>query len=257
VPRTVQLDPLRLKQVLINLLSNACKYTAQGTVALQARLLADGQLQLLMADTGIGIGPAEQAQLFRPFATVHEASGLAVPEGSTGLGLLTSRRVSELMGATLALDSQPGAGTRALLTLPLPAAVPEPDTTRSGTVVVCDDDDTSRVLLTQMLRLNGYETHDTADSSAALQRWREGGVRALVSDLDLPGMSGLDLIRWLRREESASDEGRRTVVIVCSGSPVPAADGAVDQGLYDAYLVKPVQMRTLTDTLQRLGVAAA
>ncbi len=256
VPRTVQLDPLRLKQVLINLLSNACKYTAQGTVTLQARVLEDGQLQLVVADTGIGIAEAEQAQLFRPFATVHEPTGLAVPEGSTGLGLVTSRRVAELMGATLVLDSAPGTGTRAILTLP--AMTPEDGAgARPGTVVVCDDDDTSRVLLTQMLRLNGYETHDTADSGAALQRWREGGVRALVSDLDLPGMSGLELIRSLRSEEAAAEDGSRTVVIVCSGSPVPAADGAVEQGLYDAYLVKPVQVRTLTDTLQRLGVAAA
>jgi two-component system, NarL family, sensor histidine kinase EvgS len=121
-------------------------------------------------------------------------------------------------------------------------------------VVVCDDDDTSRVLMTQMLRLSGYEAHDTASASDALQRWRDGGVGALVSDLDLPGMSGIELIRALRAEEGAREAGARTAVIVCSGSPVPAADGSAVQLLYDAYLVKPVQVRTLTDTLQRLGV---
>jgi two-component system, NarL family, sensor histidine kinase EvgS len=78
-----------------------------------------------------------------------------------------------------------------------------------------------------------------------------------VSDLDLPGMSGLELIRSLRDEEASAAERDRTVVIVCSGSPVPAADGVAEQRLYDAYLVKPVQVSTLTDTLARLGVAAA
>ena len=260
VPRTVQLDPLRLKQLLINLLSNACKYTVHGGVALRATMDDAQALRVVVADTGIGIGAAEQERLFRPFVTLAE--GVAVPpEGSTGLGLATSRHVAELMGATLTLASTPGVGTQATLVLPLQAALgdpPLPDAdTRQGTVVVCDDDDTSRVLLTEMLRLKGYDTHDTADSASALQRWREGGVRALVSDLDLPGMSGLELIRSLRDEEAGAAERERTVVIVCSGSPVPAADDATEQRLYDAYLVKPVQMSTLTDTLQRLGVVAA
>jgi CheY-like chemotaxis protein len=79
-----------------------------------------------------------------------------------------------------------------------------------------------------------------------------------VSDLDLPGMSGLDLIRALRSEEqaNAANAHPRTVVIVCSGSQVPAADADNTQPLYDAYLSKPVQVSTLADTLQRLGVAA-
>jgi two-component system sensor histidine kinase EvgS len=260
VPRTVQLDPLRLKQVVINLLSNACKYTAQGSVTLRAVMVDAQTLRVDVIDTGIGIAAAEQELLFKPFVTLAE--GVAVPpEGSTGLGLVTSRHVADLMGATLTLDSVLGEGTRATLVLPLQAALGAPPgpaaSARPGTVVVCDDDDTSRLLLTEMLRLKGYDTHDTADSASALQRWREGGVRALVSDLDLPGMSGLELIRSLRDEERQGGQRERTVVIVCSGSPVPAADDAAEQRLYDAYLVKPVQVSTLTDTLQRLGVAAA
>jgi two-component system, NarL family, sensor histidine kinase EvgS len=273
VPHTVQLDPLRLKQVLINLLSNACKYTERGVVSLTASMAAPQRLLLEVADTGVGIGPAEQALLFQPFVTLH-GEDKPVPEGSSGLGLATCRRVAELMGAELRLQSQTGRGTRVQLWLPLvqpqpPAAGAEPGAaaagvataaatgTGTGTVVVCDDDDTSRVLLTQMLRLKGYHTHDTGSSALALQRWREGGVRALVSDLDLPGMSGIELIRSLRSEERLGAGGSRTVVIVCSGSPVPAADGGMAQDLYDAYLVKPVQVSTLTDTLRRLGVVAA
>jgi two-component system sensor histidine kinase EvgS len=255
VPRTLETDPLRLKQVLINLLSNACKYTEAGQVSLHAERTGDGALRLVVADTGVGLTAAEQQQLFQPYATLD--SGAAVPEGRTGLGLVTSRRLAELLGARLDLHSSPGRGTRVSLTLPLPAEPRSmPGAGLPGTVVVCDDDDTSRLLLAHMLRRAGYAIGETGHSAEALDLWRRGGVRALITDLDLPGMSGLDLMRTLRREEAAAGQLGRTRVVVCSGSPVPTADGASDRARYDAYLVKPVTLGTLTDTLRRLGVLA-
>jgi two-component system sensor histidine kinase EvgS len=253
VPRTVQTDPLRLKQVLTNLLSNACKYTAQGRVSLQARRTATGALQLLVADTGIGIAPDAQTRLFAPYVTLDDPRAEPGAQRSSGLGLATTRRLATLLGGQIELHSQPGQGTQVSFTLPLPAQCPQA-TASPGSIVVCDDDDTSRLLMVLMLRRQGFDIQDTASGSDALQRWRSGGVSALVSDLDMPGMGGLDLIRTLRAEEQAA--GSRTAVIVCSGSPVPSADGQAEQGLYDAYLVKPVDVSTLTDTLQRLGVVA-
>ena len=253
VPRTVQTDPLRLKQVLTNLLSNACKYTAQGSVSLQARCTADGALQLRVADTGIGIDPAAQATLFAPYVTLDDPRADPGAQHSTGLGLATTRRLATLLGGLIELHSQPGQGTQVSFTLPLPALGPQA-TASAGSIVVCDDDDTSRLLMVLMLRRQGFDIQDTASGADALKRWRSGGVSALVSDLDMPGMGGLDLIRTLRAEEQSA--GKHTAVIVCSGSPVPGADGHAEQGLYDAYLVKPVDVSTLTDTLQRLGVVA-
>jgi two-component system sensor histidine kinase EvgS len=256
VPRTIDHDPLRLKQVLTNLLSNACKYTLHGSVTLSAERAPDsdgrGALRLVVADTGIGISQAEQARLFQPFVTLDDPRAGDAGSTSSGLGLAVSRRIAELMGGTLDLHSSVRSGTRATLLLPLPADT-APVPRGPGTVVVCDDDDTSRLLLAHMLRRQGFDTCETGDSAEALALWRRGGVRVLVSDLDMPGMSGLDLIRTLRSEES---DGRdeRIVIIVCSGSPVPAADDASCAGLYDAYLVKPVAVTTLTDTLKRLGV---
>lgn len=255
VPRTLETDPLRLKQVLINLLSNACKYTDSGTVSLHAERTGDGALRLVVADTGVGIEPAQQQRLFQPYVTLD--SGAPVPEGRTGLGLATSRRLADLLGARLDLHSSPGRGTRVSLTLPLPEpARTAPGAAPQGTVVVCDDDDTSRLLLAHMLRRAGYAIGETGHSAEALALWRRGGVRALVTDLDLPGMSGLDLMRALRREEAAAGLAGRTRVVVCSGSAVPVADPLAQRPLYDAYLVKPVTLGTLTDTLQRLGVWA-
>ncbi len=255
VPRTLETDPLRLKQVLINLLSNACKYTEAGTVSLHAERTGDGALRLVVSDTGAGLTPAEQSRLFQPYATLDNAA--PVPEGSTGLGLLTSRRLADLLGGQLDLHSSPGRGTRVSLTLPLPPDAPvRSGQVPNGTVVVCDDDDTSRLLLAQMLRRAGYAIGETGHSAEALELWRRGGVQALITDLDLPGMSGLDLMRAVRSEEAAAGQAGRTRVVVCSGSPVPAADRTAERQLYDAYLVKPVTLGTLTDTLQRLGVAA-
>lgn len=255
VPRTIETDPLRLKQVLINLLSNACKYTEQGQVSLHAECTGDHALRLVVADTGVGISVAEQGLLFEPFATLGGEQ--PVPEGRTGLGLATSRRLAQLLGGQLHVHSSPGRGTRVSLMLPLPdAAAATQAEPRAGTVVVCDDDDTSRLLLAQMLRRAGYAIGETGHSAEALDLWRRGGVRAVITDLDMPGMSGLQLMRTMREEEARAGQTGRTRMVVCSGSPVPAADQAAERGLYDAYLVKPVTLGTLTDTLQRLGVAA-
>ena len=258
VPRTLQTDPLRLKQVLINLLSNACKYTLQGQVALRARRTSEGLLCIEVTDTGIGIDADAQALLFAPFVTLDDPQAPSNNEGSTGLGLATSRRVAALMHGRIELHSAPGLGTQAQLLLPWPqqnpAARPAGMGERTGPILICDDDETSRLLLVLMLRRQGFETLDTPDGAQALALWRQGGVRALITDLDLPGMNGLELIRHLRAEEGAPEQ--RMPVVVCSGSPVPRADADTHRAQYDAYFVKPVDVRTLAVALERLGVVS-
>lgn len=267
VPRTVMLDPMRLKQVLTNLLSNACKYTHEGQVSLHAARAPGGALQFGVSDTGIGIGIAEdaQSQLFEPFVTLDNPLAGTRLEGSTGLGLSICRRVATLMHGSVALESTPGQGTRATFTLPLPLPLPlslpplagavattAAMATSTGRILVCDDDETSRLLLAHMLRRHGFDVVETADGDTALSLWRLGGVRALITDLDLPGLNGLNLIRTVRAEEAGHDT--RTPVIVCSGSPVPAADALPAAALQDAYLVKPVEVATLTAALRDLHV---
>ena len=252
VPRTVTLDPLRLKQVLINLLSNACKYTQAGQVRLAATRDSDGWLRLEVADTGIGMAAESQARVFEPYVTLDDPRAGGPQPGSSGLGLTTSRRIAQLMGGEIELHSQPEQGTRVALRLPWPVAATTPPAPHRGALLLCDDDEVSRLLLAQMLRQQGFEVAETGDSQEALAWWRQGGVRALVTDLDLPGMGGLQLIRRMREETAAG--APRTPVLVCSGSPVPAADDAEASSLYDAYLVKPVEVATLAGALQRLGV---
>lgn len=255
LPRTVSLDGLRLKQVLTNLLSNACKYTLAGRVSLQAGRRADGALCFVVADTGIGIDPAQQGRLFQPFVTLDDPGADTPAEGSSGLGLATCRRIADLMGGSITLDSVAGGGTRVQFTVPLAHERPAQPVVE-GAIVVCDDDETSRLLIAHMLRREGFSVRETGDAAEALAMWRRGGVRALVTDLDLPGMGGLELIRRVRAETTAG--APHTWVIVCSGSPVPVdeASAAADPG-HDAYIVKPFEMATLVETLRRLGIAQA
>jgi two-component system, NarL family, sensor histidine kinase EvgS len=143
-------------------------------------------------------------------------------------------------------------------TVPVVADTPN----RSGKILVCDDDPVSRMMMTQMLKRAGFDAEDTSDGAEALQRWRQGGVAAIVTDLDMPGLSGLQLMRSVREAEAqarlkpGAAHPAPTVLVVCSGSELPdAGDSVRDDNLHDAYLVKPVQMDILAQTLRDVGFA--
>ena len=252
VPSTVHADPLRLKQVLTNLLNNAVKYTRRGEVqlSLSCDTLPDGQpaLRFVVRDTGDGIAPELQHRLFEPFAT--GASGPDADTPSTGLGLSICQRLVALMHGQLTLNSTPGQGTEVVVQVPLlrPAGTRLP---RDGVVMVCDDDPVSRLLMAQILARSGLEVITVGGGEEALARWRQGGVRLLVTDLSMPGLDGQALIDTLRAEEAAQARTERTAIVVCSGNPAPIEEGPPP---YDAFISKPVDMNTLRDTLDALGI---
>lgn len=281
LPAQVHLDALRLRQVVMNLLSNAFKYTPAGRVELVAMRRdpttpgGPPLLAVTVSDNGPGIAPALRERLFTPFAT---APGAVTPgEGSSGLGLAISRQLAGLMGGRLDLVSAPGEGTRVTLVVPLvvPRGVPlvaphqpaadaspaflagpaheaAPATTRHGVLVVCDDDTTSRLLLAHLLRDRGYTVEEADRAELALQRCAQGGVAAVVTDLEMPGLGGLGLLQALRRQQAA---GRDTpALVVCSGDPVDLPGARDTAHLADARLVKPVDLQALLQTLTRLGV---
>jgi two-component system sensor histidine kinase EvgS len=256
VPDEIFLDPLRLKQVLVNLLSNAVKYTTRGSVSLQVSLAGGGlqshTLRFRVADTGIGIPAEQQRKLFTPFATADDQAGrVPMPEGSTGLGLTISRHLAGMMGGAVELHSTPGLGTEVDFTIPMAAsrqAPPRPDPAAAArrAVLVCDDDDASRILMARLLEQLGFPVLEAHDGGAALERWRAGGVHALVTDLHMRGMNGLQLIRQIRGEEDAA--AGRTRIVIVSGSP-PPAEWSGDDAPYDAFFEKPADMRALAAVL--------
>lgn len=281
LPARIHHDPLRLKQLLTNLLSNAVKYTASGSVRLAAEASADGRLRISVSDTGPGLSEADQARLFQPFVTLDIPNQPAPEMGRSGLGLSICRRIVTHMGGEIALTSELGVGTRLTVLLPLRPVAPLPSALQSAveaegpsaapsaghTVLVCDDDATSRLLMVHMLRLRGLATLDTGMAEDALRLWRRGGIAAIVTDLDMPGMDGRALLRAVRSEEAARAAAQpdaslpRTLLVVCSGSSLDTDSAELGQArvseLADATLLKPVDADTLATALVRLGVTLA
>jgi two-component system, NarL family, sensor histidine kinase EvgS len=261
LPRSVQADPLRLKQVLTNLLSNAIKYTERGSVDVYAACATlPGNmpaLSFVVQDTGVGISAEQQQRLFEPFAAADPGAGAR----STGLGLSVSRRLVDLMGGRIDIASTAGRGTRATVLVPWvqPAPVVQSDATPAdAALLVCDDDPVSRLLLAELLRGQGYRVLEAGGAQEALEIWRGGAVRLIITDLNMPHESGLELIAALRTEEARRGAGARfavrTPVVVCSGDWAPIEQTA-DAATHDAFIAKPVQLQTLLDTLAHLGIA--
>jgi two-component system sensor histidine kinase EvgS len=262
VPRTLLHDPLRLRQVLTNLLSNACKYTEQGSVRLEVAR-SDGELSFSVLDTGPGIAAENLERLFQPFVRLGEAAQPLPEVGSSGLGLSVCQRIAQAAGGRMSVRSQLGAGTQFSLHLPIreaaeqpvpsvpaPKPLEPPGDEPSPRLVVCDDDPVSRMLIAQMLRLRGYVVVEAADGEAALQALKETPAQALITDLNMPGMSGRELIDSLRIAEAG--RAQRTVVIICSGDAPPPVDES--KVPYDAYLLKPLQSGMLVRALAEHGV---
>jgi two-component system, NarL family, sensor histidine kinase EvgS len=269
LPERIDCDALRLRQVLTNLLSNACKYTERGVVRLEVTRQAPAPgaartlLELAVHDTGIGLDAAQRARLFEPFATLHDGTLAPRPSGSSGLGLVMSRRIAQAMGGTIEVRSTPGSGSVFSFVLPvaaaagaeaLPATALPPDPASvAADVAVCDDDAVSRMLVAQMLRLRGYRVREADGGAEVLSLRQHQGLRAVVTDLDMPGMSGRELIGRLREQDRTA--AQRTVVVVCSGSDVASHGDELDvASQVDAYLRKPVHMDQLLRTLAELGV---
>jgi two-component system, NarL family, sensor histidine kinase EvgS len=257
VPRTVCADPLRLKQVLTNVLNNAAKYTEHGSIEFSLHVTHHTEggvvLRFMVEDTGAGIEPDMRERLFKPFAASNGGT-LRSDLRSTGLGLAHCQRLLALMKGTLDIDSQPRHGTRVTIGVPLTtqSAAPAAAAVRTdGAVLVCDDDTVSSTLLAEMLRSDGHAVVVVDNVDAALERWRLGDICAVISDLNMPEAGGDKLVRQLRAEERT--QSTRTVLIICSGDPAPPLTEQAPP--FDAFISKPVDMRTLSDTLRSLGVA--
>ncbi len=243
VPRALRGDPGRLRQVLLNLVGNALKFTAHGEVAVR--------LRFEVADTGIGISPEQQARIFEPFAQAHRSTTREY--GGTGLGLAIAKELVGLMGGEIGVESEPGRGSRfwftvRLLREPSPAeapAPPRPDL-RGLRVLVIDDNDTSRAFLEEQLRAWGLRTDGASDGRSALPRLRAALEAAdpyalVLLDALMPGVSGRQLVRAIHAAPALS---RTPVVLLTAiGEKDPHPPGVV------ATLAKPVRETRLAECL--------
>ncbi len=264
VPTALRGDPGRLRQVLINYLNNAAKFTAAGTITIDVELATreadDVTLRFSVRDTGIGIPPDRIDRLFQPFTQGDTSTTRRF--GGTGLGLAICRRLSELMGGAVGVESKPGEGSCFWFTARLglreqpAAAMPSwPDAAR---VLIADDHPAQRDGLVAMVRRLGLEADGCADGNEALEALRRANTAgqpyaALLLDDRMPGLDGVATL-----EELARDLQWRALPVALLASPMRRAE--LSRGAFampSAWLSKPPARQVLIDCLEKLLRRAA
>jgi CheY-like chemotaxis protein len=206
-------DLTRLRQIILNLLANACKFTTDGEVAIEVareRQGAGDVIRFTVRDTGIGMTSEQMSKLFQEFSQADSSTTRRF--GGTGLGLALSRRLCQAMGGDIALVSEPGQGTTATVRLPAhqdgaPAAQPKPQTApvprdarSGGTVLVVDDDETVRDLMHRFLSREGFAVVTAADGEQALELARQVRPSLITLDVLMPGLDGWGVLKALKAE---------------------------------------------------------
>ncbi|PNS07440.1 hybrid sensor histidine kinase/response regulator [Solilutibacter silvestris] len=255
VPPALRGDVVRVRQILLNLIGNAIKFTEQGRIELHVRRGEPQGVIVEVRDTGPGMNAEQQARLFRRF---EQAEGARTNEryGGSGLGLAISQELASAMGGAIAIDSAPGAGARFRVTLPLPRAdgVPlpdvraatEPSSQRQLRLLMVEDDLVIAEVLAGMLQAQGHHVVHAPHGLAALTEAASGSFDAALLDLDLPGMDGFDLARTLRGN---GFDGR--LLAVTARADAEAETLARSAG-FDSFLRKPVTGSLLSRALDAL-----
>ncbi len=260
VPEMVRTDEVKLRQILVNLLGNAVKFSEKGKVTLDVDYDPDRRALLFsVIDTGVGIPTDKIKEIFEPFRRVNEHDGKG-----TGLGLSICRRLCEAMGGSLTASSEMGKGSVFSFDIPLPEDLPDaeplhrkPENKKVGmvdrrvahglTVIVADDNDDNRLVLAGMLEGVAKTVYAAADGTEVLALLAKHRVDLVLMDYRMPEMDGLECTRRIKEDPSLRD----TVVIMVTASAGSDTEmNAQDVGC-DAYLSKPVQMDELLALITR------
>ena len=276
LPQWAYGDPMRLRQVLINLLGNAIKFTpnlperpAHVELKVEPCSLADGApgMRLCVRDNGIGMDAEVVAKLFQPFRQGDEST--ARKFGGTGLGLSISQRLVELMGGRIKVTSTPGRGSDFSVELPLHPSAPGPMRTahhdpaqhctaptaeaamHAGCLILlAEDNEINRDVMEEQLRLLGYTCEMAEDGAIALQMWQANPDRyaLLLSDCHMPNMDGFALTEAIRATEPAGT--RLPIIAVTANAMQGEAQRCLERGM-DDYLSKPLRLTELGQMLAK------
>lgn len=252
LPDWIETDALRFAQVLINLVSNAIKFTGEGEVRVTVSRSDRGRLELVVSDTGIGIDAADIARIFDPFAQGDRTSQRRY--GGTGLGLSISMRLAELLGGELDAASTPGQGSRFTMRVPLVEArapeAPVPDESSGlwldAEVLVAEDNELNREIAQLFLESLGLRVRTAANGVEAVAAWRTKRPDLILMDCEMPELDGLAAARELRAI------GARGPIIALTAHALPEdRQACLDAGM-DAVLTKPLDLKELQQTLGRI-----
>jgi len=259
-------DVLKTRQILLNLLSNACKFTDNGTVGLAARRAAEGEPDVVtfeVSDTGIGMTPEQLGRLFEAFSQAEASTTRKF--GGTGLGLVISRKFARMMGGDVEVESTAGEGSLFRVVLPgraVETVLEVPETAQelrealeegtgsgeAGTVLIIDDDPEVHELLRRSLVREGYRVEGAGDGKTGLELGRSLEPDCIILDVRMPGMDGWGVLAALKDDAELA----RVPVVILSmldDRRLGYALGAAD------YLTKPVDNDALLRTLARFGTS--
>ena len=259
LPEHLEGDEAKLRQVLVNLVGNAVKFTPAGEVVLRADYAA-GRATFAVEDTGPGISEEDQKQLFQPF---FQAGNHPLAAEGTGLGLHISRSLVHLMGGELGLESRLGEGSRFSFSLPLPEGEPpleledrgqvvglEPGQ-RRATMLVVDDRLENRELLARLLESVGFQVFAAADGLEAVELWGRHHPELVWMDLRMPRMSGFEAIQVIRGRELEAGLPH-TFVVAISASVIDMDRETLRQSGFDDFLGKPFREAQLFELIARM-----
>ncbi|WP_439551617.1 ATP-binding response regulator [Falsiroseomonas sp.] len=255
LPRWMRGDPMRLRQITTNLISNAIKFTERGEIVVSARLTARPErIEVAVVDTGIGIAPEALPRIFDRFR--QERADTARRFGGSGLGLAICRRLVEAMGGAIGAESRQGEGSRFVFWVPFrPGAAPLAPAHDAGLrILVAEDVAASRLLLTAVLERAGHAVTATEDGPAALAALHGATFDLAVLDLHMPGLDGFGVAAALRT--LPGEQGRVPLIALTAEQPEEVEPACRAAG-FDAVLRKPFETRRLLGLIDALRGRAA
>ena len=271
LPASMRGDPNRVRQVLLNLVGNAIKFTERGAVAVTAKQAGDGAVRISVADTGIGIDPAALPKLFHRFSQADASTTRRF--GGTGLGLAICKRLVELMGGTIGVTSRPGEGSTFWFTMPVRVAaagagqtiVPAPgdpwdERVLDGPalrVLVVEDNAANQLLATIMLSSLGCTVDVAATGREAVEKFERTPYDAIFMDYFMPEMDGVEATREIRRREAARPRGTRVHIVACTASVMSSERDACFSAGMDDFVAKPLLKAELRRSLESRAGAGA
>jgi PAS domain S-box-containing protein len=264
LPAAVAADGARLRQVLLNLLTNAIKFTESGgvTVTLGYDAKDGGRLKLSVTDTGVGIAPDRLGRLFQRFS---QADGsISRQYGGTGLGLAICRSLTTLMGGEIGVESTPGVGAEFWFTVKAPACDPvaagDEDEggafyARPARILIVDDSPVNRELVSTLLNVFGHDLSEACGGAEAVLAAAEKPFDLILMDLQMPGMDGLSATKAIR---AASPLNRATPIVALSANILPTHLEACREAGMNDHIGKPIDTRELlTKVIRWTGEAPA
>ncbi len=267
VPPFVHGDPTRLRQILVNLVGNAVKFTVRGGIKVTVAVDPDGGMSFAVADTGPGIAPAKQEQIFQPFTQVDTSTTRT--HGGTGLGLTICRRLVEMMGGRIHLESEEDRGSRFTARLPLPEVAREsvaasgdahdgpdgmPTVAPSGLrILLVEDALDNQMIIQAFLEKTPHDVIVAENGREAVGRFKEGGIDLVLMDIQMPVMDGYAATRSVRAWERETTSPP-TPIIALTAHAMQEESIKIREAGCNLHLTKPIRKNHLLETIAQTVV---